>query len=283
MESRGLVAAAVHRNWSAYLARTDAISIWSILLPRFAGDSATELAIIIEHMAGRNSEQTLLIDADDTLWENNIYFERAIATFISFLDHREYSPAEVRLVLNDVERDSIGKHGYGLHSFAHSLVETFEKLSAEPVTRELHEKIWSFAHQIAEHPVELIAGVPETLDYLSQRHHLIMMTKGNPTEQAGKVERSGLKEYFAAVEIVAEKNEATYRAVIAKYGLDGDESWMVGNSPKSDINPALAAGLHAVFVPHDNTWILEHEELAAAPAEQTLLVVEKFAELREHF
>ena len=234
-------------------------------------------------MGEQNGAQTLLIDADDTLWENNIYFERAIATFISFLDHREHTPEQVRLVLNDVERDSIVKHGYGLHSFAHSLVETFEKLSAEPVTPELHERIRSFAYQIAEHPMELIAGVPETLDYLSGRHHLILMTKGNPAEQAGKVERSGLKEYFAAVEIVAEKDEATYRSVMAKYALDADETWMVGNSPKSDINPALAAGLNAVFVPHDNTWILEHEDLAAAPREQRLLVLGKFGELREHF
>ncbi|MGA9528404.1 MAG: HAD family hydrolase [Terriglobales bacterium] len=234
-------------------------------------------------MSDQNGSQTLLIDADDTLWENNVYFERAIAKFISFLDHREYTPEQVRLVLNEVERDSIVKHGYGLHSFAHSLVETFEKLSVVPITPELHERIHSFAHQIAEHPVELISGVPETLDYLSRRHHLILMTKGNPAEQASKVERSGLKDYFAAVEIVAEKNEATYRSVITKYALASDESWMVGNSPKSDVNPALAAGLHAVFIPHDQTWILEHEELATAPAAQRLLVIGRFADLTSHF
>jgi putative hydrolase of the HAD superfamily len=234
-------------------------------------------------MASENGAQTLLIDADDTLWENNVYFERAIANFISFLNHREYTPEQVRLVLNDVERDSIVKHGYGLHSFAHSLVDTFERLSAEPITPELHERIHSFAHEIAQHPVELIHGVPETLDYLRQRHHLIMLTKGNPTEQAGKVERSGLKDYFAAVEIVAEKDESTYRSAISKYGLATDYTWMVGNSPKSDINPALAAGLHAVFVPHDQTWVLEHEELASAPSSQRLLVVERFAELQKHF
>ena len=234
-------------------------------------------------MQERNGAQTLLIDADDTLWENNIYFERAIAKFISFLNHHEYTPEQVRMVLNDVERDSIVKHGYGLHSFAHSLVGTFEKLSAEPLTPELHEQIHSFAHQIADHPVEIIAGVPETLDYLNQRHHLILMTKGHPTEQAGKVERSGLKEYFAAIEIVAEKDEAIYRSVIAKYELDPDCSWMVGNSPKSDINPALAAGLHAVFVPHNDTWILEHEELSSAPDDQKLLVVDNFRDLSRHF
>ncbi len=234
-------------------------------------------------MAGENGAQTLLIDADDTLWENNIYFERAIAKFISLLNHREYSPEQVRLVLNDVERDSILKHGYGLHSFAHSLAETFEKLSIDPVTPEMHDRIRTFTHEIAEHPVELIAGVPETLDYLSSFHHLIMMTKGNFAEQAGKVERSGLKEYFAAIEIVPEKDEAMYRSVIVKYELAEDSTWMVGNSPKSDINPALAAGLHAVFVPHDNTWILEHEELAAAPPDQRLLVLQRFTDLKTHF
>jgi putative hydrolase of the HAD superfamily len=234
-------------------------------------------------MREENGAQTLLIDADDTLWENNIYFERAIAKFISFLDHREHSPDAVRLILNDVERESIVSHGYGLHSFSHSLVQTFERLSVEPVTPELHDRICSFAHQIADHPIEVLPGVPETLQYLGERHHLILMTKGNFTEQSGKVERSGLKEYFAAVEIVAEKDESTYHSAIAKYALASDSTWMVGNSPKSDINPALAAGLHAIFVPHGDTWILEHEDLADAPPNQRLLVVERFADLKSHF
>jgi putative hydrolase of the HAD superfamily len=230
-----------------------------------------------------NGSQTLLIDADDTLWENNIYFERAIAKFISFLNHREYTPEQVRLILNDVERDSIVTHGYGLNSFAHSLVDTFEKLSVDPVTPEMHKRIHSFAHQIADHPIEVLPEVVETLQYLGERHHLIMMTKGNFAEQSGKVERSGLKEYFSAIEIVAEKDESVYRSAAAKYALSPDVTWMVGNSPKSDINPALAAGLHAVFVPHGNTWILEHEELGTAPASQQLLVVERFGDLRKHF
>ena len=153
-----------------------------------------------------NGAQTLLIDADDTLWENNIYFERAIAGFISFLNHHEYSPEQVREVLNEVERECIITHGYGLHSFAHALVGTFEKLAVEPLTPALHETISGFAHAIAEHPVEIIAGVRDTLDYLAERHHLILMTKGAMAEQSGKVERSGLKDYFAAIEIVGEKD-----------------------------------------------------------------------------
>jgi putative hydrolase of the HAD superfamily len=233
--------------------------------------------------ANSNGAQTLLIDADDTLWENNIYFERAIANFISFLNHHEYSPEQVREVLNQVERESVVTHGYGLHSFTHSLVETFERLAVEPLTPALHETIHGFAQVITDHPVEILPGVPETLDYLAGRHHLIMLTKGAMAEQTGKVERSGLKEYFAAVEIVAEKDTSTYHAVVSKYSLPADCTWMVGNSPKSDINPALGAGLNAVFVPHGNTWILEHEEVTPAQLPSRLLVVEKFAQLREYF
>jgi len=227
--------------------------------------------------------QTLLIDADDTLWENNIYFEQATASFISFLNHHEYSPAQVREVLNQVEGECIVSHGYGLGSFVRALIRTFERLAVEPLTPALHETIHGFAHAIAEHPVEMLAGVPETLRYLSERHQLILMTKGETSEQSGKVERSGLKGYFSAVEIVAEKNVASYQQVVSKHALHAESTWMVGNSPKSDINPALAAGINAVFVPHGNTWILEHEELAPAKAPSRLLVVESFRKLAEHF
>ncbi|HXB22032.1 MAG TPA: HAD family hydrolase [Candidatus Solibacter sp.] len=228
--------------------------------------------------------QVLLIDADDTLWQNNIYFEQAIADFMSFLNHQEMTQPEVRAVINQVERETILEHGYGYHSFAHSLVKTFERLSTEPVTPELHQTIWNFAHRITQYPIELIEGVPGTLSYLSGRkHQLILMTKGNFTEQAAKVERSGLKEYFAAVEIVAEKNASIYKSIVSKYELAPEATWMVGNSPKSDINPALAAGINAVFVPHDSTWILEHETVSAAPNGVRLLQVERFSDLQKHF
>lgn len=230
-----------------------------------------------------NGSQTLLIDADDTLWENNIYFERAIANFISFLNHHEYSREQVREVLNEVERESIVTHGYGLHSFAHSLVQTFERLAVEPLTPALHETISGFAHTIADHPIEILPDVPQTLQYLAERHHLILMTKGAVIEQTSKVERSGLKEYFSAIEIVPEKETSAYRAMAAKYDLLPDSTWMVGNSPKSDINPALAAGLNAVFVPHGQTWILEHDDVANPEPPSRLLIVERFSDLSRHF
>jgi putative hydrolase of the HAD superfamily len=227
--------------------------------------------------------QTLLIDADDTLWENNIYFERAIAAFIGYLNHQEYSPTEVRQALNAQERATILAHGYGLTSFTRSLVAVYERLSPAPVTEQNVKRVRSFARSIAEQEIELLPGVAETLAELAARHRLILMTKGNQAEQADKLARSGLAQHFSAVEIVAEKDPPTYREIIHRHELSPHSSWMIGNSIKSDINPALAAGLHAVFLFHKDTWVLEHAALDTPPQGQHLLELDSFAKLAAVF
>jgi putative hydrolase of the HAD superfamily len=227
--------------------------------------------------------QTLLFDADDTLWENNVYFERAIAAFISYLNHHEYTPEEVRQALNTAERETILSHGYGLHSFTRSLHTCFERLSPAPITDEMRQRIEGFARSIAEQEIELLPGVAETLAELSTRHRLILMTKGNNAEQADKLGRSGLATYFSAVEIPAEKDPAAYREVLHRHQLSPLISWMIGNSPKSDINPALAAGLNAVFLFHKDTWILEHAALDPPPEGQQLIELDAFVKLRAIF
>jgi putative hydrolase of the HAD superfamily len=229
------------------------------------------------------SGQTLLIDADDTLWENNIYFERAIASFIGYLDHETYSREQVRQTLNGVERESILLHGYGLHSFTHSLITCFERLSTEPVTEEKRDRIRSFAATIRDQEIELLPGVLDTLAELSGRHRLILMTKGNQAEQADKLARSNLAPFFAAVEIVGEKDPPTYAQVVARHELAPHTTWMIGNSPKSDINPALAAGLHAVHLLHKDTWVLEHAELNEPGDGQRLIELDAFVKLAELF
>lgn len=226
---------------------------------------------------------TLLIDADDTLWENNVYFERAIAAFISYLDHRVHSREEVREHLNTCERATIARHGYGLQSFRRSLIECFEQLSDGPITAEKHKRIVSFTNAIACHEIELLAGVEETLSELAKHHRLILVTKGNPEEQHGKVDRSGLRELFAAVEVPHEKTPMMYREVVARHDCDPSNTWMIGNSPRSDINPALAAGLGAVFIPHDFTWVLEHEVVEAPADLGRFLELKRFGELLDYF
>ena len=231
----------------------------------------------------RYSRQTLLIDADDTLWENNIYFERAIASFISFLNHKTHTVEQVREHLNLCERATIAAHGYGVESFRRSLVDCFEQLTESTITAERHAQIVSFTEAIASNEIELLPGVGETLEELSKRHRLIMVTKGNEMEQTDKLERSGLRPWFSAIEVLAEKNIPAYRELIAAHQCDCGSTWMIGNSPKSDINPALAAGINAVFIPHDFTWVLEHEMVDAPAGSELLIELGSFAELIRHF
>jgi putative hydrolase of the HAD superfamily len=227
--------------------------------------------------------QTLLIDADDTLWENNIYFERAIAAFISYLNHKDYTHEQVREKLNEVERENVRQHGYGLTSFRRALVTCFERLTTAPITPEKHERIMSFAQSIADQEIELLDGVADTLPELASRHRLVLMTKGNQAEQVDKLARSGLGAHFSAVEVPREKDPDAYRHVCEKYRFSFATTWMIGNSPRSDINPALACGLHAVYIHHPHTWVLEHDGMDSAPAGQRLLEVENFGELIRYF
>jgi putative hydrolase of the HAD superfamily len=237
----------------------------------------------VTQTTARLKDQTLLFDADDTLWENNIYFERAIAAFISTLDHHVHTPEEVRTHLNHCERATIAQYGYGLNSFRRSLVDCFEQLTDTPITPEKHQSIVAFTEAIATQEMELLPGVAETLRELGSRHRLILVTKGDVGEQNDKLERSGLRSYFVAVEVLAEKNTAAYVELVARYRCEARTTWMIGNSPKSDINPALAAGLNAVFIPHDVTWVLEHEHVAQPGDGQRLLELNSLAELTETF
>ncbi len=237
----------------------------------------------IQPIIARYSNQTLLLDADDTLWENNIYFEQAIATFITYLDHRVHKPAEVREHLNHCERRTIQAHGYGIQSFRRSLIDCFEQLSESPVTPEHHASIVSFTEAIASAEIELLPGVDETLRELQQRHRLILVTKGDIMEQTNKLERSGLRPLFSAIEVLAEKNIEAYQELLHRHNFNPSATWMVGNSAKSDINPSLAAGLNAIFIPHDFTWVLEHEVVDPPAAGERLLELQSFSELLRYF
>jgi putative hydrolase of the HAD superfamily len=228
-----------------------------------------------------DARQHLLIDADDTLWENNIYFENAFDEFVDFLGHSSMSAAEIRAVLDEIELANIKTHGYGAANFARNLAQCYEKLAERAISERDLRLVHAFAERILDCPMELIEGVAPTLEYLSARHELTLFTKGHPEEQKLKIDRSGLGGYFQHTAIVKEKDTEAYATLARERRLDLERTWMVGNSPKSDINPALAAGLKAVYIPHPRTWGLEHEEIQ--PVDGRLLVLENFAGLRRHF
>jgi len=225
--------------------------------------------------------QFLIIDADDTLWENNIYFERAFDEFFEFLAHSSMTAQEVRDVLDEIERTNARIHGYGSLNFGRNLRQCYQHLVERDIHQDDLDKVMGFAQRILECPVEVIDGVAPTLEYLAARHDLTLFTKGHVEEQKLKIDRSCLSGFFAHTAIVKEKDADAYCELVAARGMDPSRTWMIGNSPKSDVNPALEAGLNAVFVPHAFTWVLEKQEIRRGKGR--LLELDRFAELQKHF
>ncbi len=224
----------------------------------------------------------LLIDADDTLWENNIYFENAFDEFVGYLNHSSLTSAQIRDVLNEMELANSKIHGYGSKNFGRNLQQAYQHLAERHILPNDLARVMGFAERILDQPMVVMDGVEETLARLSSRHELILFTKGHPDEQRLKVERSGLGRYFRHAAIVKEKDSAAYRNLIEQRGHPEEDTWMIGNSPKSDINPALEVGLGAVLVPHARTWVLELQDLKA-PEGSRFVQVERFRDLTTLF
>jgi putative hydrolase of the HAD superfamily len=230
--------------------------------------------------------QHLIIDADDTLWEDAVYFEQAIEDFLTLFDRGPHSRQQVRSVLDEIELANSGVHPFGSRTFAENLGECYCRVTESgcaggAIDPEDLAHARELGKRLLHRPRQLIPGVAETLQYLAPRHELVLYTKGHPAEQCLKVKASGLAVFFRHIEIAREKNAAAYTELAARFGMDRARTWMIGNSPRSDINPALAAGMNAVYIPHAQTWSLEVEEIA--PGAGRLLVLERFSELRQHF
>jgi putative hydrolase of the HAD superfamily len=227
--------------------------------------------------------QVLMIDADDTLWENNIYFERAIERFVELVAHPSLSPAEVREAFDRLESQRVKTHGYGTGAFHQSLIAGYAHLTGSELTPETHEQLASCAGSVRDAELTLLDGVWETLPLLAEKHTLLLVTKGDHNEQEAKLVRSGLGEHFRHVEVLREKHKAAYETLLERYDCDPSATWMIGNSPRSDTNPALAAGMHAVYLPHPSTWVLEREPLGTPRDGRRLLHLSSFRELLQHF
>jgi putative hydrolase of the HAD superfamily len=229
----------------------------------------------------RHTRQVLIFDADDTLWENNVIFERVVDDFVDWLAHPSLEPTDIRRMLAEIEEANIVAHGYGSKVFLRSLADCFTHLTERPLGPAEEEQMARFRSAFMGGRVELIAEVADVLDELAERHELYLMTKGVPDEQQAKIDVSGLAGHFTAIDIVPTKDPDTYRALTARRELDPARTWMIGNSPKSDIIAAREAGLRAVFIPNANTWAHEHADLD--PADDGILQLETFGELRRHF
>jgi putative hydrolase of the HAD superfamily len=229
----------------------------------------------------RHREQVLIFDADDTLWEFNHLFERAIDDYLVWLAHPTLSDAEIRAQLLDIEAANATAHGYGSHVFLRSLHDCLCHLHDRPASDAELVAIAELARPLLEHRVTPVPGAVATLTELGTRHRLLLLTKGATDEQQAKIDASQLAAHFEHVHIVAEKDVDTYREVMHTHDLTPTTTWMIGNSPKSDVLPARAAGLRAVFIPNPNTWALEHAALD--PDDDGVLHLDVITDLLDHF
>ena len=202
---------------------------------------------------------TIGFDADDTLWQNEQFFRMTERQFAELLaDFAEADHLSERLL--QAERRNLGHYGFGIKGFTLSMIETAIEVTDGKVPSRVIADILDAGREMLRHPVETLPHARDTLMALAGSHRLVLITKGDLLDQERKLAQSGLGELFDAVEIVSDKRPATYASAFARHGTGADEALMVGNSLKSDVIPALAAGAWGVHVPHELTWSFEHAE-----------------------
>ncbi|HLB25029.1 MAG TPA: HAD family hydrolase [Nitrospirota bacterium] len=219
--------------------------------------------------------KNLVIDCDDTLWENNRYFLEAHSKFVELMGSLGYDPAEADELLLRLEMENVPRYGYGAKSQAMSMADVYMILEPRPDEGALRA-IEAMGEEVFNHPLTLMPGVEETLPRLSERYRLALYTKGNPDEQMGKLVRSPFKDCFHHVRVVPEKDRETFGSVLSELNFSPDETWMIGDSPRSDIMPAIAHGVRSVYIPCPTTWVHEHRAL---PPSERIITLERFDRL----
>lgn len=218
------------------------------------------------------------LDGDDTLWHSERLFVETQDRFCELLaPHADLDATQLAERLLDVQRRNLGPFGYGVKAYTLSLIETAIEVTDGAVPASAIQSIIDLGRVLLDHPVHLLEGAYEAVDALTDRHRVLLLTKGDLLHQESKVARSGLADLFWAIEIVSEKDEATYRHTLARLGVDPTELVMVGNSVRSDVLPPIEIGARAVHVPYQVTWALEHAD--AQPDRHRFPVLGSIAEL----
>ena len=206
----------------------------------------------------REKIKVVAFDADDTLWENQEYFDDAQAKFCKTMV--PYGDAgSVKDELYRTEIKNLDTLGYGVMAFTMSMIETALHLSGDTIPAAGIHEIYNIGRALLMNPATPFPGVEETLDTIAatRPYKLIVITKGNTTDQENKLERSGLTRFFSHIEIIPDKTEEAYGKIMDVLGVNAEEFLMAGNSFKSDIAPVLKLGGYGVHIPAKSTW--QHE------------------------
>lgn len=207
---------------------------------------------------------TIGFDADDTLWENEVHYHAGKRSFAALLA-RHVPEARSLSLLDEIEVRNVGVYGYGIKSFSLSMVEAAARLVPDRLAPSVVQAVLDISKEMLRTPVVLLAGVPEVLERLAADYALLLLTKGDLFEQQIKIARSGIADRFMATRVLHDKTSDVYARTLRELGVPPAEFVMVGNSLRSDIQPALELGARAVFVPHPLTWSHEHVETGLLP------------------
>lgn len=222
---------------------------------------------------------TLILDADDTLWETNVYYEEVHQAFAGCMEREGFTREKSQDAVRRVEHERVPQVGYAPHEFVRSIVLSYHLLCEEHGREPdpaVTDEVEAIAQHVIEFPIELFDGVEKALPILQKRCRLLLLTKGEREAQWSKLDRSGLASYFESIHIVPEKGVEVLRQLIAHHDLDPSRTWVVGDSPRSDINPAIEAGLGAVHIPYSIPW--DFEEVSIREPER-VIQLERFSEL----
>jgi putative hydrolase of the HAD superfamily len=206
-----------------------------------------------------NNIKVVAFDADDTLWVNEPYYLATENEYCALLE--DYLPHhELSAELLKTEIKNIPIYGYGVKGFVLSMLETALEVSDNQVDTTTLSKIIALGKGMLHQDIELLEGVEEVLQSLYGKYKLVLATKGDLLYQERKLQRSGLEKYFHHIEIMSEKDEASYQKLLKHLDIQADEFMMIGNSLKSDVLPVLNIGGYGVHIPYHTTWALERVE-----------------------
>jgi putative hydrolase of the HAD superfamily len=198
-------------------------------------------------------------DADDTLWQNEQFFQITQDRFAALLaDHADRDHLSERLL--EAERRNLGHYGFGIKGFVLSMIETAIEVTEDMVPASVIRQIIEAGQEMLRHPIELLPNAREAVERVAGRYRVALITKADLLDQERKLAQSGLAELFDVVEIVSHKTPAVYAEIFSRIGDGPERAMMIGNSLRSDVLPVLETGGWGVFVPHDLIWVLEHAE-----------------------
>ena len=221
---------------------------------------------------------TIFFDADDTLWENEMYFRQAEAKFIDLL--ADYTSSEgVQQMLWQKQEDNIPLYGYGSKTYMIGMTDAAMELCGGNLPENIYYGVKQIIKELAFHEFQLIEGVQETLEALSGHYNLVVATKGDVTEQMNKYRRSGLDRYFHHCEVMENKDEKNYLELAAKHDLEPEQLLMIGNSVKSDIAPVVNIGGWAINTPHEIVWV---HEMMDMPESDRIMIVQNVKEIVQY-